>query len=443
MKPQLALLGTGALLAMHACSSTERAANTEVQNIDPVLSNASAQALASNPAVRDELAAVLTEYFGEANAPRFAVLDEWEERGFDPNGSPLEGGRPADDLAGGSAREMEADNRRVWASELAVIAAGSVEGVGPWPRRRGMNRAWRELEAQRDSLDAAEFSDRATAFFVEHYPTLGESAEMYVPNCSRCHGRDGSGNGRISDRLSPRPRNLHHGVFKFAAVESGSKPRLVDLVRTLERGLPGTQMPGFPDLSLAELGSMAAYVRYVSIRGEVESLMVWDWMEEGLTPRESVADLYGLVWQRWLEAADLACEVTAPAPDRDPARLALGDAVFRDEQRGNCMSCHGSEGRGDGPSAYCLADDGSRVTLLLDSWGDVNLPHDLTDGLFRGGNRREDVYTRIHCGIPGTPMPALGPSRNAEGEPLLSEEEKWAVVDFVLSLSGQGPFATQ
>jgi hypothetical protein len=37
-------------------------------------------------------------------------------------------------------------------------------------------------------------------------------------------------------------------------------------------------------------------------------------------------------------------------------------------------------------------------------------------------------------------MPSLGSSLDARGEPLLSEREKWAVVDYVLSLSGRGPF---
>jgi len=262
---------------------------------------------------------------------------------------------------------------------------------------------------------------------------------MFVPNCTRCHGREGAGDGVLSHRQLPKPRNFHYGVFKFVAVEGGSKPRRVDLERTLEYGLPGTAMPGFEWMSLAERSSLVDYVRYLSIRGEVRRLIVSEWADDDVRPRESVAEMYALVWERWMDGANSGYDVTAPPPDPDPARLALGDAVFHDAGAGNCMTCHGDDGKGNGPFAIRIDADGKSYPLLRDDWGAVNLPHDLTDGFFRGGNRREDVYLRIQCGIPGTPMPALGQSINAAGGPLLSEDEKWALVDFVLSLADSDP----
>ncbi len=443
MRTQITLPSLGAILILLACSSEGGGTRKGAPAANLALSPESAQALSEEPTIAEELGAVLTEYFGQPLAPRFALLEEWKELGFDPNGSPLEGARPASDVVGTPASAILADNQRAWARELTAIETGDASGLGPWRRRSTMNVAWQELESQRGKLSASEFKQRATAFFAERYPDLDEAAQMFVPNCARCHGREGGGDGPMSGRLYPKPRNYHPGVFKFAAVEGGSKPRRIDLVRTLVQGLPGSAMPSFRGMSLAELSALVDYVRYLSIRGQVERLVLAEWENDDVRPRESIAEMYALVWERWLEAAENAQTVVAPVPDPDPARLVLGDAVFHDAKRGNCMSCHGDDGRGNGPSAVRFGEDGRMYSLLRDDWGDYILPRDLTSGIFRGGNRREDLYMRIHCGIHGTPMPSIGQSKDAEGAPLLSEEEKWAVVDYVLSLSGQGPLAAR
>jgi mono/diheme cytochrome c family protein len=429
-----------ALFVFVGCSSEGGHESAETQEVLQSLSEETQLMLRDTPDVAGELAEVLRDYFGTPSRPRFALLKGWEELGFDPNGSPLEGARPQSDLVGTPAEAILEDNQRAWGAELAAIETGSERRLGPWRRRGVMNRNWAELSSQRGKLGKAEWERRATAFFAERYPNLQEAAQMFMPNCARCHGVEGGGDGPMSGRLFPKPRNYQRGVFKFAAVEDGAKPRRVDLVRTLVHGLPGSAMPSFRSTSLAELSALVDYVRYLSIRGEVEGLLLYEWEENELRPREAIAESYALVWERWLEAAEHAYQVTAPAPDSDPKRLALGKAVYLDANRGNCFSCHGEDGRGEGQSAIRIGEDGQRYALLRDEWGDFILPRDLTSGVFRGGTRREDVYARIHCGIPGTPMPALGKSLDAEGASLLSEGEKWALVDYVLSLSGQGPF---
>jgi len=53
--------------------------------------------------------------------------------------------------------------------------------------------------------------------------------------------------------------------------------------------------------------------------------------------------------------------------------------------------------------------------------------------VYRGGRRRLDVFYRIHAGIPGSPMPGVGPA-SAGAESTVTEEEMWHIVDYVLSL---------
>jgi high-affinity iron transporter len=80
-----------------------------------------------------------------------------------------------------------------------------------------------------------------------------------------------------------------------------------------------------------------------------------------------------------------------------------------------CQPCHGDRGKGDGPQAAHIV--GPK-------------PADLGDPAVMGGTTLTDVYRRVSIGIPGTAMPAF------EGE--LSEEDRWAVANFVMTLQFRG-----
>ena len=253
-----------ALAAVLGCSSQGGRESAEAQEVLRSLSEETQLMLQDSPELEEELAEVLLEYFGTPSRPRFALLESWEALGFDPNRSALEGTRPESDLIGTPAEAILEDNQRAWGAELAAIEAGSQQRLGPWRRRGVMNQEWAELSSQRSKLGKAEWERRATAFFAERSPDLQEAAQMFRPNCARCHGVEGGGDGPMSRRLFPKPRNYQRGVFKFAAVEDGSKPRRVDLVRTLVHGLPGSAMPSFRSTSLGELSALVDYVRYLA-----------------------------------------------------------------------------------------------------------------------------------------------------------------------------------
>ena len=105
------------------------------------------------------------------------------------------------------------------------------------------------------------------------------------------------------------------------------------------------------------------------------------------------------------------------------------------------MQCHGAEGRGDGPQAAELYDEWNKRKLAAtaEQAGRFRFPlqrlrpRNFTEGIFRGGDRPEDLYWRICVGIKGTPMPAFGPAPGSRG--VLAPGEIWDLVAYVRSLA--------
>src|SRR5439155_38214 len=95
--------------------------------------------------------------------------------------------------------------------------------------------------------------------------------------------------------------------------------------------------------------------------------------------------------------------------------VARGRAVY--ERR--CIGCHGARGggKGDGPSAAQLRDDFERPIR----------PTDFTRGQFKAGATVSDVFRGLTLGLDGTPMPSFADA--------LTDDERWAIAYYVLSLS--------
>ena len=226
-------------------------------------------------------------------------------------------------------------------------------------------------------------------------PDVGSEAQResgktsYLKNCAQCHGENGDGEGYATPHLFPRPRNFTTGKFKVRTTPSGALPSHQDLVNIIRRGMPYTSMPAWPDLSDEEVSNLAYFIKTFS---------------PDFSNSESVP-----------QAVELPS-----APSATNESIELGKKLF--EETG-CVKCHGTLGRGDGPSASTLVDDLGypiRAADLAQRW------------TFRGGSTREDIFRTMTTGLNGTPMPSFADA--------LTPEQRWAITDFIDSLSdSNGP----
>jgi mono/diheme cytochrome c family protein len=304
---------------------------------------------------------------------------------------------------------------------------------------------------------------------------LKEGRNLYMQHCLHCHGVSGDGNGPTAQFLNPRPRDYRQGIFKFKSTLRGLKPARTDLKHILEQGIPGTYMPSFVLLGEEKLLLLVDYVRWLSIRGNMEIRMA-DQMAGPLSATESyVKQTLAADDSKKLKRADVIAEImksikdelpgaieeiagdiaenwtTAEAPEsvvvpkvkrKEPTKASIenGKNLFLSKITGkktDCLACHGELGRGDGgkteefwPIPGAKPERKYEVAGLHDDWGNPQKPRDLTRGVYRGGRRPIDIFRRVHEGIPGTQMAGFAN--------VLSHDEIWDVVNYVLSIPFDG-----
>ncbi len=386
-------------------------------------------ALADQPDVAAQLAGALEMLFGTPGLPRYMVTAAWARSDFDANHPDF----PADDGGSGDIDEAQWEaivtgNERRFRAQLEAIRAGRFDAVPPVRDLPALDAAYREeLAARKASDDDASFAELAASIYTDYYPSLRESAELYRQQCLHCHGVSGGGDGPTAPYLEPRPRDYRNGTFKWTAVKDKARPRRQDLYDVLDQGVYMTAMPSFRRFSPAELHGLVDYVKLLAKRGEVERLLRLT-LEDGdpLTP-ELVVQNYQSVFDRWAQADEKLIAFEGEIPAATPERIEQGRAIYMDAAKGNCFSCHGANGVGDGVAAKELSAESGKQEWVLNEWGLPAIPRNLTQGIFRGGHRPIDVYRRVYAGINGTPMPASAG--------VLTPDEIWSVVHYVRSLS--------
>lgn len=194
---------------------------------------------------------------------------------------------------------------------------------------------------------------------------------IYSRACANCHGPQGRGDGVAAAHLDPKPRDFSRGVFKFRSTPTGTMPTLDDMARTEMQGVAGTAMYQWRELSDKDRRAVLLYIQTFS-----------------RFP--------------WRAGEPIAVPAEPPFTMESAKRGAEWYAKLK------CDLCHGTTGRGDGPSA----------ATLKDSWDQPIRSTDLTLGpRYKRGSTPRDIYVTFFTGLMGTPMPSYaGTLQNAQQE---------------------------
>jgi mono/diheme cytochrome c family protein len=234
---------------------------------------------------------------------------------------------------------------------------------------------------------------------------LARGRELFARQCMICHGENGDGAGKFAYLMSPRPRDFRKGMFKLASTQN-QIPSDEDLLRTISRGMPGSAMPPWGHLPLADLKALVAFVRQVHI--DAVRMQLEAGVKDGTyTAAEVPAQLAELTQPG-------PAVVVPPEPKFDDLKWFNGRRVYLEA----CASCHGVDGH---PVAEAVK---------FDEEGYPDPPRSFVAGIFKGGMDGPDLYCRVIKGMRGTPMPA------SEGN--YTSDEIWDLVHYTQSLARAG-----
>ncbi len=199
----------------------------------------------------------------------------------------------------------------------------------------------------------------------------GMSAKQnYMMLCQRCHAARGDGLGTIQPNLACFPRAFWRNAEFFRRIPDER------IIKSIEKGIPGTSMPPYRDL----LG------------------------------QESIDSLIGLVFREFIRIKRAEKRNDLAVPPK-PA-VALLREKTEQEYIKHCSSCHGIAGNGKGPEYLKY----------------LPRPRDLTNHPYFMSITDDRIALAIFYGVPGTGMSPFAKR--------ISSESIWSLVNKIRELSG-------
>ncbi|HEX2688532.1 MAG TPA: c-type cytochrome [Kofleriaceae bacterium] len=238
------------------------------------------------------------------------------------------------------------------------------------------------LNILRAYLDGAELpADPSAPEPVLDETMRARGAELFTKHCATCHGLTGDGSGPTARELAHPPANLTTGTYELRTTEHEALPADIDMFRTITRGVHGTGMPPWFALPERDRWALAAHLKTLS---------------------------------RQFQEDEAPPAIVVSTPTVTPERIARGQQLYG---TAGCASCHGKDGRGDGPAASSLTYQSSGLRAS---------PRDFRIGRFHRGTRLADLYLTIVTGLDGTPMASFAK--------VLLPDELWDAAMYVHSL---------
>ena len=234
---------------------------------------------------------------------------------------------------------------------------------------------------------------------------LARGRALFAKQCAICHGDQGDGAGKFAYLMNPRPRDFKKGKFKLTTTQN-LIPSDDDLLRTISRGMPGSAMPPWAHLPLADLRALVKFIR--TTHADAVRLEIDAGVKDGSFEAAEVPALLATRTQPGLPI------VVPPEPKTDELTWFNGRRVYLQA----CAVCHGADGH-PLPEAVKYDDEGY-----------PNPPRSFVNGIFKGGMDGAELYCRITKGMRGTPMPAF--------EGTYTNEEIWDLIHYVQSLARAG-----
>lgn len=210
---------------------------------------------------------------------------------------------------------------------------------------------------------------------------LSSGGLVYGHNCASCHGNKGQGVKPSWFKAAPR---------SFSSPQAATELNRERMIAAVTKGVPDTAMTGYADkLSTYQIESVVDYIR--------EALMVVT--SAPVSTSEIIPQTPATVAASKTPTVDMSL----PLPNGMVGDPRLGEQFFM----GNCATCHGKLGNGQGQRAYFM----------------TSKPRNFQDDLSRATLNRPVIFSAVTQGRPGTEMPAWGK--------VLSKQEIANVTEFV------------
>ncbi|MBX9634461.1 MAG: c-type cytochrome, partial [Magnetospirillum sp.] len=257
---------------------------------------------------------------------------------------------------------------------------------------------------------------KVTAFMREAFMLPAPTADatrgraIFAKTCSVCHGERGDGASWAKGSLNPSP-------FDFTSAKAKELSRR-HMINTVTYGSPKTAMMGFStQLNREDISAVVDYVRdtFVFPQGSPENENA---PGDNLSYGNRMLNSKGHAGHGGGKHAEHGMsgpiDMSEPLPNGLAGDAAAGKQFFNN----NCFTCHGKEGKGDGPRAYFIQPKPANLTSD-DSRSSLNRPH---------------LFKSISMGSNGSEMPAWSK--------VLSDQEIANVAEYVFTTFIRPPTET-